>query len=89
MLRVCTTGPRGHVARPSGAQPIVVGKPEPPLFRIALARLGLAPGQPAMVGDSVESDVAGGRRAGMRTVLYPPEGEPPTPPTSWSDRSPS
>ena len=27
MLRVCTTGPRGHVARPSGAQPIVGGKP--------------------------------------------------------------
>ena len=27
-----------------------------------------------MVGDSVESDVAGGRRAGMRTVLYAPDG---------------
>jgi FMN phosphatase YigB (HAD superfamily) len=27
-----------------------------------------------MVGDSVESDIAGGRRAGMRTVLYAPDG---------------
>jgi FMN phosphatase YigB (HAD superfamily) len=26
------------------------------------------------VGDSVESDVAGGRAAGMRTVLYAPAG---------------
>ena len=62
------------VSAAGGAAPIVVGKPEPPLFRIALARLGLAPEQAAMVGDSVESDVAGGRRAGMRTVLYAPDG---------------
>jgi FMN phosphatase YigB (HAD superfamily) len=55
----------------------VVGKPEPPLFRIALARLGLAADQAAMVGDSVESDIAGGRRAGMRTVLYAPDGAAP------------
>jgi HAD superfamily hydrolase (TIGR01450 family) len=62
------------VSAAGGAQPIVVGKPEPPLFRIALARLGLTANQAAMVGDSVESDVAGGRRAGMRTVLYAPDG---------------
>ena len=62
------------VSAAAGVSPLVVGKPEPPLFRIALGRLGLAPGQAAMVGDSVESDMAGGRRAGMRTVLYAPEG---------------
>jgi len=62
------------VSAAGGAAPIVVGKPEPPLFRIALARLGLPAEQAAMVGDSVESDVAGGRRAGMRTVLYAPGG---------------
>ncbi|HEV8586632.1 MAG TPA: HAD-IIA family hydrolase [Methylomirabilota bacterium] len=56
--------------------PIVVGKPEPPLFRIALTRLGLQPGEAAMVGDSVPSDVGGGRGAGMRTVLYAPDGAP-------------
>ena len=66
------------VSAAAGVSPLVVGKPEPPLFRIALGRLGLAPGQAAMVGDSVESDMAGGRRAGMRTVLYAPEdGAPP------------
>jgi HAD superfamily hydrolase (TIGR01450 family) len=65
------------VASAAGVQPVVVGKPQPPLFRLALARLGLEPAQAAMVGDSVESDVAGGRRAGMRTVLYAPDGAAP------------
>jgi len=57
-------------------QPHVVGKPQPPLFRIALARLGCRPEETAMVGDSIESDVGGGRAAGMRTVLYAPDGAP-------------
>ena len=61
----------------AGVRPVVVGKPEPPLFRIALERLGVAAAQAAMVGDSVESDVAGGRRVGMRTVLYAPAGAAP------------
>jgi HAD superfamily hydrolase (TIGR01450 family) len=65
------------VSAAAGVTPVVVGKPQPPLFRIALRRLGLAPAQAAMVGDSVESDVAGGRAVGMRTVLYAPEGASP------------
>jgi 4-nitrophenyl phosphatase len=64
------------VSAAAGVAPIVVGKPAPPLFRLALRRLGLSPGQAAMVGDSVESDIAGGRAAGMRTVLYAPAGAP-------------
>ena len=60
----------------AGVAPIVAGKPEPPLFRMALARMGCQPAQTAMVGDSVTSDVAGGRAVGMRTVLYAPEGAP-------------
>lgn len=64
------------VAAAAGVTPIVVGKPEPPLFRIALRRLGVAAERAAMVGDSLESDVAGGRGAGLRTVLYAPAGAP-------------
>ena len=64
------------VTAAAGVRPIVVGKPAPPLFRIALRRLGLEPAEAAMVGDSPESDVAGGRGAGMRTVLYAPAGAP-------------
>jgi HAD superfamily hydrolase (TIGR01450 family) len=62
------------VTAAAGVSPIVVGKPAPPLFRIALRRLGVEAPQAAMVGDSLESDVAGGRGAGMRTVLYAPAG---------------
>jgi len=66
------------VVAAAGVSPIVVGKPEPPLFRIALDRLGLEAAHVAMVGDSVESDMAGGRRVGMRTVLYAPDGHGPS-----------
>ena len=62
------------VAAAAAVAPVVVGKPEPPLFRIALARLGLAPAEAAMVGDSLPSDIRGARAVGMRTVLYAPEG---------------
>lgn len=62
------------VAVAAGVRPIVVGKPEPPLFRLALERLDLAPATAAMVGDSVPSDIAGARAVGMRTVLYAPHG---------------
>lgn len=62
------------VAVAGGVRPIVIGKPEPPLFRIALQRLGLTADATAMVGDSVPSDVEGARTVGMRTVLYAPDG---------------
>jgi len=65
------------VTAAAGVAPIVVGKPEPPLFRMALRRLGVSAATAAMVGDSVTSDVAGARAVGMRTVLYAPEGAPP------------
>ena len=64
------------VSTASGVAPVVVGKPEPPLFRMALRRLGLAAREAAMVGDSPVSDVAGARAVGMRTVLYAPDGAP-------------
>jgi 4-nitrophenyl phosphatase len=54
----------------TGVQPVVVGKPEPGLFEHGLRRLGgLSPDQAAMVGDRLDTDVVGGRRAGLRTIL--------------------
>jgi len=66
------------VAAAAGVRPIVVGKPEPPLFHIALERMGVAPAAAAMVGDSVSSDIRGARAVGMQTVLYAPDGNAPT-----------
>jgi HAD superfamily hydrolase (TIGR01450 family) len=62
------------VCAAAGVRPIVVGKPEPPLFRMALDRLRLSAGEAVMVGDSREADIAGARAIGMRTVLYAPDG---------------
>ena len=61
------------IATAAGVQPVVVGKPEAPLFRIALERIGLPAAAAAMVGDSVPSDIRGARAVGMVTVLYAPE----------------
>ena len=52
----------------TGATPIVVGKPEPLLLRVALDRLGVAPADAAIVGDQVASDIA---RQGGRHVHHP------------------
>lgn len=62
------------VAVAAGVRPVVVGKPEPPLFLMALGRLELLADAVAMVGDSVPSDIRGARAVGMRTVLYAPAG---------------
>ena len=47
----------------------LVGKPAPEFFAAALDSLGVAPGEAAVVGDDLESDVAGAQSAGMRGVL--------------------
>ena len=52
----------------SGASAEIGGKPERHLFDLARERLGDA-GRVAMVGDRVASDIEGGRRAGLETIL--------------------
>jgi HAD superfamily hydrolase (TIGR01662 family) len=44
-------------------------KPDPTIFRKALAGLGVEPGEAAMVGDQLEDDIEGARALGMRAVL--------------------
>jgi glycerol-1-phosphatase len=64
------------VATAAGVRPLVVGKPEPPLFELALQRMGVTADDAAMIGDSVESDVRGARRIGITAVLFAPRGGP-------------
>jgi HAD superfamily hydrolase (TIGR01450 family) len=52
----------------SGATAEIGGKPEPHLFELARGRIGGAE-RVAMVGDRVSSDIEGGRRAGLETIL--------------------
>jgi ribonucleotide monophosphatase NagD (HAD superfamily) len=63
------------VAVAGGARPVVVGKPHAPIFEMALERLGCPAPEAMMVGDSLTTDVAGGRAAGMVTVWVDPAGE--------------
>jgi glycerol 3-phosphatase-2 len=52
----------------SGQTGAIGGKPEPHLFDMARERIGDAE-RIAMVGDRVSSDIEGGRRAGLETIL--------------------
>lgn len=49
--------------------PLIIGKPERWLFDAALQRLGARPEESAMLGDRLDTDIAGGKRMGLRTLL--------------------
>lgn len=48
---------------------VVVGKPSPDFFRMALQDIGASPEQTVMVGDDIEGDVGGGLSVGIPSVL--------------------
>ena len=50
-------------------QPIIMGKPEHWIFDLALEQMGLEAGQAASVGDRLDTDIAGGQKAGLKTIL--------------------
>jgi HAD superfamily hydrolase (TIGR01450 family) len=59
-----------------GRRATVTGKPSPVVFREAVRELAAEAGQPrlraadvAMIGDDLDADVAGARRAGLRGIL--------------------
>lgn len=49
--------------------PLVIGKPETTMVEVALRRLGARADETLMVGDRLETDILGGKRAGMLTAL--------------------
>jgi HAD superfamily hydrolase (TIGR01450 family) len=57
------------LAKASGAEPIVVGKPSPAALHTVVEHLGLPPEDIAVVGDDVTMDVALGRLGGCKTIL--------------------
>ena len=52
-----------------GRAATVIGKPQAGIFQLAVGRLELLPEDTIMVGDTVETDIAGAEAAGMRSVL--------------------
>jgi len=53
----------------TGVAPFVVGKPEPAIFDLALARMGVGKEGTTVIGDRLETDILGGQRAGLSTIL--------------------
>jgi HAD superfamily hydrolase (TIGR01549 family) len=53
-----------------------VSKPDPEIFRRALARVGCDAAAAVMVGDSWAADIGGARAAGIRAVWFNPLGLP-------------
>ena len=53
----------------SEVEPIIMGKPNAPMFEAAVGLLGTAPVQTLMIGDRLDTDIAGGNAAGFRTAL--------------------
>jgi len=48
---------------------LVIGKPEHTAFDLALERLGADPTATAMLGDRLDTDILGGIRAGLTTIM--------------------
>jgi phospholysine phosphohistidine inorganic pyrophosphate phosphatase len=53
----------------AGRKALVLGKPAEPFFRAAVKRLGLPTREVIMVGDDIETDIAGSQNAGLIGVL--------------------
>jgi 4-nitrophenyl phosphatase len=53
----------------TGVAPIVTGKPEPQMYKEAMRRMDANPSTTAVIGDRLDTDLAGGVRLGLTTVL--------------------
>jgi len=57
------------LAYASETQPVILGKPSAEFFLEALASIGCAPHEAAMIGDDAESDASGAVKAGLIGIL--------------------
>ncbi|PKM11435.1 MAG: haloacid dehalogenase [Gammaproteobacteria bacterium HGW-Gammaproteobacteria-3] len=53
----------------TGVAPITIGKPEPIIYRQAMALLGSDPAQTVAIGDRLDTDILGAIRTGIRSLL--------------------
>jgi HAD superfamily hydrolase (TIGR01450 family) len=57
------------VAAGAGVAPEIIGKPQPPLLEAAMRRMGSTPSTTAILGDRLDTDILGGARLGLTTIL--------------------
>jgi len=53
----------------SGVAPTIIGKPERHLLDLAMRRMGSSPANTAILGDRLDTDILGGERLGLTTIL--------------------
>lgn len=52
----------------SGVKPRAIGKPEPIMYQLAMEQMGAVPERTAAIGDRADTDILGGKRAGLTTI---------------------
>ncbi len=52
----------------SGVKPTSIGKPEPTMYQLAMEQMGATPETTAIIGDRVDTDILGGKRADLTTI---------------------
>lgn len=53
----------------SGVKAMIIGKPSPDFFQIALDDMALKPSEVAIIGDDIDVDVGGGQQIGLKGIL--------------------
>ena len=53
----------------TGVAPLIIGKPQPTLLHLAMEQMGVTREGTAIIGDRLETDILGGKNAGITTVL--------------------
>ena len=57
------------IAAGAGVAPTIIGKPERPLLEQALRLMDSTPAATAILGDRLDTDILGGQRLGLTTIL--------------------
>ncbi|MDR7473582.1 MAG: YqeG family HAD IIIA-type phosphatase [Armatimonadota bacterium] len=81
--------PRSRALAERLGLPIAPGwaKPASSMFRRAMEMMGTTPHQTALVGDQLLTDILGGNRLGLFTILVEPLGRRDFPATRWINRT--
>ncbi|MBN1219284.1 MAG: HAD-IIA family hydrolase [Anaerolineae bacterium] len=53
----------------TGVKPLTIGKPERFMFDLAMQKMNSTPEHTATLGDRLETDILGGQRAGLKTIM--------------------
>lgn len=59
----------GMIKLTTDVEPVIIGKPAPAMFDVAIQRLGASTNQTLMIGDRLNTDIEGGHNAGLQTAM--------------------